>query len=341
MTTHHTRTSFTGAAPGEASRRPVTGRGVSGAQAQLDEREVRRQLMLAHHLGEVLGDAVPPTLVEWATIHTALDVACGAGGWVLDLACAHPHLQVTGIDASMRSIATAQRLAHEGGFSNVRFLAQDPRKMQEVSHQHQLPGAPFDLIRLAFIAPTLLSIDCSSWLCTLSQLCRPGGTVCWTETDFPITNSPAFEQLIMLTCHALDLAECRRTPLSMPARVGIGDVKRHEAREALARVGRHLGIMPLLGIWFHEAGFQHMQQVLTAIEVSSGTEAHACFLLQVGAFTRQIAPFLLTQRVVTRDAYARLCVQLEAEVQQETFCGLCSLLSVLAQKPGAGNAACQ
>lgn len=339
MTTHDTGMNCTGATPGEASRRPVTGRCVPAAPAQLDEREVRRQLMLSHHLSEALGDAVSPTLVEWATIHTALDVACGAGGWVLDLACAHPHLQVTGIDASTRCIATAQRLAHEGGFSNVRFLAQDPRKIQEVSHP--LPGAPFDLIRLAFLAPTLLSMDCSSWLCTLSRLCRPGGTVCWTETEFPITNSPAFEQLIMLICHALDLAECRRTPLSMSALVGIGDVKRHDAREARSRVGCRLGIMPLLGSWFHEAGFQHVQQVLTAIEVSSGTEAHACFLLQVGAFTRQIAPFLLTQRVVTRDAYARLCVQLEAEVQHETFCGLCSLLTVLAQKPGAGKAACQ
>src|SRR5712692_4646889 len=156
MTTHQTRTSFTGAAPGEAGRRPVTGRGVSAAPARLDEREVGRHLMLSHHLNEALGGAVPAPLVDLTTVHTALDVACGAGGWVLDLACAHPHLQVTGIDASTRSIATAQRLAHEGGFSNVRFLVRDPRKMREVSHQ--LPGAPFDLIRLAFIAPTLLSM---------------------------------------------------------------------------------------------------------------------------------------------------------------------------------------
>jgi ubiquinone/menaquinone biosynthesis C-methylase UbiE len=279
--------------------------------------------MLSHHLSEALGGAVPATLVDWAAIHTVLDVACGVGGWSLDLACAYPHLQITGIDTSARCIATAKRLAHEGGFSNVRFLVQDLHDVREV--ETRLPGAPFGLIHLTFLAPTLLSMDCSAWLRTLSRLCRPGGTVCWMETEFPLTSSPAIEQIIALTCHALDLATCHCTPLSMPT-----------SAEHIPR--GHVGITPLLASWFHAAGYQQVQQVLTAIEVSSGTEAHPCFVLQVEAFLRQIRPFLLTQGVVTKGAFEQLCVQVEAEVQQETFCGLCFLLSVLGQKPGAGNA---
>jgi ubiquinone/menaquinone biosynthesis C-methylase UbiE len=324
MTTHHTGTRFTGAAPVEASRRAVTCDCTSTAPAPLDEREVRRDLMLSHHLSEALGGAVPATLVDLATVHTVLDVACGVGGWVLDLACTHPHLQVTGIDASTRSIATAQRLAHEGGFSNVCFLACDPREVQEIDDR--LPGEPFDLIHMAFVAPTLLSMDSSAWLRTLSKLCRPGGTVCWTETEFPITNSPALERLLALTCYALDLAECCCTPLSLLTHA------EHTLR-------RHLGITPLLASWFHAAGYQQVQQVLTAIEVSAGMEAHLCFTLQVEVFAQQIKPFFLEQGVVTAGAYEQLCTQVEGEVQRDTFCGLCFLLSVLGQKPGAGNAA--
>jgi ubiquinone/menaquinone biosynthesis C-methylase UbiE len=290
----------------------------------LNEGEVRRQLMLSHHLSEALGGSVPMTLVDLTTVHTVLDVACGAGGWALDLACAYPRLQVTGIDACTRSIASAQRLAHEGGFSNVCFLVHDPREVQKIDDQ--LPGAPFDLIHAAFVAPTLLSMDSSAWVRALSRLCRPGGTVCWTETEFPITNSPALERLIALTCHALDLAECHCTPLSLLTHA------EHTLR-------RHLGITPMLGSWFRAAGYQQVQQVLTAIEVSAGMEAHLCFTLQVEAFAQQIKPFLLEQGVVTAGAYEQLCTQVEGEVRADTFCGLCFLLSVLGQKPGAGNAA--
>ena len=296
----------------------------------LNEGEVRRQLMLSHHLSEALGGSVPVTLVDLSTVHTVLDVACGAGGWALDLACAYPRLQVTGIDACTRSIASAQRLADDGGFSNVCFLVHDPREVQKIDDQ--LPGAPFDLIHLAFLAPTLLRMDCSAWLRALSQLCRPGGMVCWTETEFPITNSPALEHFIALTCHALDSAGYRFASSSTRTPAGIFDAERCEARKASSRAGhRHLGITPVLASWFHEAGYQQVQQVPTAIEVSSGTEAHPCFTRQVEAFTRQITPFLLEQGVITLDAYAQLCLQVEAEVQQDIFCGLCWLLSVLGQ----------
>lgn len=310
---------------GSQERELVAGdHGLGRAPEQLDEREVRRDLMLSHHLSEALGGAVPPLLVDWATVHTVLDVACGAGGWAVDLACTLPRLQVTSIDASARAIACAQRLAHEGGFSNICFLVHDPREVQQIDDR--LPGAPFDLIHVAFLAPTLLRMDCSAWLRALARLCRPGGTVCWMETEFPLTNSPALERLIALTCRALDLAECRCTPLCMPA------CAQHTLR-------RHLGITPRLSSWFHEAGYQQVQQVLTAIEVSAGMEAHPCFALQVEAFAQHIKPWLLAQGVVTTGAYEQLCLQVEAEVQQETFRGLCSLLSVLGHTPMQENAA--
>ena len=102
---------------------------------------------------------------------------------------------------------------------------------------------------------------------------------------------------------------------------------------------RHLGITPMLGSWFYQTGYQQVQQIPTAIEVSAGTQAHPCFTLQVETFIRQITPFLLAMRVVTEEAYERLCVQVKAEVQQDTFCGLCFMLSVFGQRPGSENAA--
>jgi ubiquinone/menaquinone biosynthesis C-methylase UbiE len=310
----------------------------SAGQEELDEREVARHLLLFHQLSQALGGPVPTERLDLARISSVLDVACGAGGWTLDLACAYPRLQVTGIDASARCITSAQRLAKEGGFSNVRFLVQDPGALQEV--ESQLPGAPFDLIHVAFLAPALLRMDYPTLLRTLLWLCSPGGMVYWTEMEFPITNSPAFERLTALTCNALAASGHTFVPPSMQALAAFFHSERPGTRETLPRVERrHLGITPMLGNWFHQVGYRQIQQVPIAIEVSSGTEAHPCFTLQVEAFVQQITPFLLAQGVLTEEACEQLCVQVKAEVQQDTFCGLCSLLSVLGQAPSAGNAA--
>lgn len=300
--------------------------GLGRGQEQLDEAEVRRQLLLSHHLGEALGGVLPAGLVDVSAIQTVLDVACGAGGWTLDLACSFPRMQITGIDASAQQIATAHRLAHEGGFSNVCFLVQDPRRLREVATG--LPGVPFDLIHLAFLASMLFTLDYPALLRALWQLCRPGGMLCWTETAFPITNSPA------LACRALELAGQRLTPVSMhkPASTVLQD--RHTTgEEFLLPAAHHLGILPMLGCWLRQAGYQQVQQRLTSIEVSAGTEAHACFALQLEAFTRRIRPLLLKQEVIAAAAYDVLRLQVQEEVGQETFCGCCVLLTACARRP--------
>jgi hypothetical protein len=33
-----------------------------------------------------------------------------------------------------------------------------------------------------------------------AALCRPGGILCWTEAELPITTSAAFERLTELVC---------------------------------------------------------------------------------------------------------------------------------------------
>lgn len=312
--------------------------GVADAgQQELDQREVAQHLMLFHHLSQAMGGPVPPEIVELDDVCTVLDVGCGAGGWALDLACTYPHLQVTGIDASARSIASAHRLAHEDGFSNVYFLVQDPCHLLEA--ETPLPAAPFDLIHVSFIAPALLSMNYLALLRALWRLCCPGGMLSWTEMEFPLTNSPALEQIFMLTCDALCRAGHCFTPQSTQAFTGFLDSRRHTVSSlSPCAIRRHLEITLLMGSWLHEAGYQHVQQVPVAIEVSSGTEAHSCFTRQVEAFTRQICPFLIAQGVILQDALAQLCTQIKAEVQHETFCGFCFLLSVLGRAPGPENA---
>jgi len=64
-----------------------------------------------------LGGPVPElSAEELSEMHDVLDLACGPGGWVLDLAYAAPHLEVAGVgsNASM-DVDSAQRGVYERG----------------------------------------------------------------------------------------------------------------------------------------------------------------------------------------------------------------------------------
>lgn len=302
----------------------------------VEERELVGQLQLARQLFTELGGSLPRAQIDPARVHTALDVGCGAGGWVLDVAHTYPHMQVTGIDTNELSLAYAQHLAGEGGLSNAHFVVQDMHTLEE----SLFPAETFDLINMAFLASTLLTTDYPALLRVLLRLCRPGGVVRWTEMEFPITTSPAFEQLTALTCRALQAAGHTFIPASLQAIATIFSRWREEAGQTVRPFERrHLGITPVMGSWLRAGGYQQVKHTATALEVSAGTEAHLCFVRQVEVFGRQIAPFLLEQQVIGEDGCSHLLSRVLDEVQQDAFCGLCFVLTACAHKALPGSTA--
>ena len=61
--------------------------------------EFRRQLHLQRELYREMGALVPPS-IDLSTAQCVLDVACGAGGWLLEMARAFPHIQFIGLNTS-------------------------------------------------------------------------------------------------------------------------------------------------------------------------------------------------------------------------------------------------
>jgi hypothetical protein len=96
---------------------------------------------------------------------------------------------------------------------------------------------------------------------------------------------------------------------------------------------RHLGIIPMMGSCLRKAGYQHVQHAPTVIGVSYGTEAHACFVHAVERFAQHNQPFLLAQDVIAEDTPELLLAEVHDELHQESFCGLCMLLTVCARIP--------
>ena len=294
-----------------------------------EERELARQLDVTRFLLEEMGGSLPREQIVTKQLTSVLDVACGAGGWVLDVAERYPELQVTGIDRSEPHVQYAQRLANERGLVNARFRMQDRHTLEA----RTLDVPAFDLINVAFIASTLLETDYAALMQTLCSLCRPGGIMRWTEMELPVTNSPAFERLMALVCQALEVAGHTFTS---PAMREIADVfaalRRETGRVVMPTLRRHLGITPMMGNWLRHAGCWTVESFPLAIEVASDLPSLPLFLSQVEVFTQQIAPWLCAQHVTTSDALASLLAQVMQELQDEDFCGLCWLLTVYGYK---------
>ena len=69
----------------------------SRAASQRDE--FTRQLQHERELCREMGALVPPS-IDLSTAQCVLDVACGAGGWLLEMARAFPHIQFIGLNTS-------------------------------------------------------------------------------------------------------------------------------------------------------------------------------------------------------------------------------------------------
>jgi len=187
---------------------------------QESETEMIRLLLVHRYLSEALGGPLP-LHVSLKNVHTLLDVGCGAGGWSYEMAWLYPFRQVVGIDTSAYFIEQARTQASQwGGIGNITYHVQDMYALDE----HVFSQGSFDLIHLRFLVAHLQPMRVPALLTSLRRLCRAGGSLVWTEMEFPLTNSGAFEHLMTMIVAALKVAGRAFVPgngLGITARMNI------------------------------------------------------------------------------------------------------------------------
>jgi ubiquinone/menaquinone biosynthesis C-methylase UbiE len=240
---------------------------------------------------------------DLSTLSAILDVACGPGGWVHDVAHTYPHLHVTGIDISTNMIAYARAHAEVRGLTNAHFQV-----MNALEHL-DFPDASFDLVNAR---AALGFVPTSAWpalIASYKRILRPGGIVRLTEGEWGFTNKPALETLQALSNQAL-----------------------HKAGYGASPTGRHEGLTPMLGYWLRQAGFQQVRLQAHPIDYSFGTKAYAGayddykFMLKLGQ------PFWLKMGVATQDELDTFYEQVMAEMAAPDFCAIWYLLTAWAEK---------
>jgi ubiquinone/menaquinone biosynthesis C-methylase UbiE len=297
---------------------------------------------------EEMGELLPAKLLAECDLshgESILEIGSGAGEWLRAVARVYPHLQCIGIDQDELMVKVANALAHRDHLAQVAFLAQEFDDMLPTL----FPQGSFDLIHLSLLGRYILTANYPALAQTCTALCRPGGIVCWTEAELPITTSPAFERLTSLVCEALQKVGQSFIPERMwewaehfAARSGMTVIERSSYK-------RHsLGITPMLGRWLRDAGCGAQPEMPTyglwrlddrvihetayAIEMSAGQPAHQGFVRQAMRFAHQVKPFLLRTGVIEEREHAVLCDQLEVELASHDFCGLSYLLRAWAPR---------
>ena len=239
-----------------------------------------------------------------APLRHVLDIACGSGGWVLTLAQTYPHLEVRGFDIDGRMIDYANSQAKVGRLENASFRVGDARKPLDYPSDH------FDLVNARWMAV----IGAAAWPSTVKEMVRilrPGGILRLTESeDFSITNSPAFERWSQLMIEAFK-------------RSGV----------AFSPSGRTTGQTVMLYRFLRDAGCEHVQHKVFAINWSAGTPDHAAMVEDHLAILKLTQPFLLKLGIATQGEIERLYREAEIQMHLDEFCALWYLYTIWGQKP--------
>ncbi len=239
------------------------------------------------------------------TLKSVLDLACGPGGWVIDLAYAVPTAQVVGVDVSANSISYAQSQARAQGLDNARFQVMDILKPLD------FPDNSFDLVNARLLFAFMPK---HAWLPLIKEcqrILRPGGIMRMTEISDGMSTSLAVSQLNVKVSKALFLTG-----------------------QSFSPDGQTLGIVPMLGRFLLDAGYVSLGKAAMPVDASARMDAHWQFYQNFKVLHRLLKPFLLQMKVTTSEEFEQLYEQAMEDIESDSFCALNFILTAWGEKPG-------
>jgi ubiquinone/menaquinone biosynthesis C-methylase UbiE len=247
-------------------------------------------LQLQDHLITLTLGGVLPEQPDPTRFHRVLDMACGTGGWLIELAQTFPTIsQLVGVDISRRVIDAARVEAEARQVQDrVEFRLMDALSLFEFSN------GLFDLTNLRFATSFLRTWEWPQVLGELQRVTRPGGVIRLTEANLPDgSSSPALLQLCLLLAQAYSQA---------------GKYFRPQAN----------GVAEDLAGLLEQQSLHHVQTRVYRPEVRTGTVEWQLFFEDMKYLFRTNVPFLLKWTRIP-DSYEALYQQMLVEMQQPDF----------------------
>jgi SAM-dependent methyltransferase len=247
-----------------------------------------------------------PSGLDLSQVHTVLDVGCGQGDWALEVAFAHPELEVAGIDASRVLIDTANRHACDQRLTNASFglvdFTQPPFDFSE---------ATFDLVTASFLRSRLEEAQFPPLLAECARILKPGGWMRLVECASGRCSSAAIEQLSLFYWQAT-------------RRAGLHPIPAHRAHDLDGKGAER--------IMLTEAELEVCAAYRHRLSFSLEEEAYASMRLVMALFFEETKPFVLRMQVTDEATFTELVEQAAREIRLPGFWGHWHLLVLWACK---------
>ncbi len=260
--------------------------------------------MLTASMGGVLPEQPDPTVFQ-----RVLDVGCGTGNWLIELAQTMPTCEVLiGVDASLKFIEYARAQAEAAQVSDrVEFHVADALLVLE------FPDKFFDLVNHRAASSWLRKWDWRKLLQEYQRVCRPKGVVRVTEGEWAVVStSPALSRLWELLLQAFHQSGHLFTPT--------GD-----------------GVTGKLAHLLDQHGLQQVQTRAYTLEYRAGTLEGQHYVHDIELLFRTVLPFLRKWTSVPDD-YEQIYQQMLSETQQPDFVVTQGLLTAWGSVPSRREA---
>jgi len=237
-------------------------------------------------------------------IQRVLDLACGPGGWPLEVAYTYSDMEVIGVDISERMITYAQAQAQVQHRANASF------RVMNILEPLDFPDASFDLINVRLINAFMLREKWPVLFQEVRRVLRPGGILRMTEPEVAISNKLHVEQISHIA-------------LQMINRAGMG----------FSPMGYNYGIIYMLPYFFRQAGLIIRGRRAHFIDCSFGTEMYEGFYHDGAAMFPLMEPMIVKMQLATPEEWRDLSQKALIEMREEDYCAGWPLLTVWGEKP--------
>lgn len=217
---------------------------------------------------QALGDHFPEPL-DFTHIRRILDIGCGPGAWVNNVAFAFPGIEVVGIDINPTMIRYAKAMAEVQCLENVTFILMDVR--QSLAFEDKA----FDLVNGRFLASFLDQTCWPSLIAECKRVLTPGGILRFVECEVGISNSLALQRLNVTLYQAL-----------------------RKQKRTFSVDGHTIGITHMLGKFLRDAGVEMIEQHPFLLDASLGAELYAITRKHIEISFLLLKPFLLSAGVI-------------------------------------------
>ncbi|HLZ57092.1 MAG TPA: class I SAM-dependent methyltransferase [Ktedonosporobacter sp.] len=256
--------------------------------------------LLTASMGGVLLEQTEPE-----SFRRVLDVGCGTGDWLLEVAKTSPSISLLiGVDISKKMVDYARHQAEVQGVSDrVEFHVMDALRMLE------FPTSFFDLVNQRFGASFVRTWEWPKLLDEYKRVCKRGGVIRVTEADFLAgSSSPAFSHLNQLFLEAFHQSGRYYTP---------------DGNAVISQLVRLLSQHDIRGV----------QTRAYRLDYRAGTPSGDDFVENQKLIFRTALPFLRRWLRVP-DNYEEIYQQMLVEMQQPDFVATWELLTAWGAGPG-------